>query len=758
MKSAWLPLAVFLLAVPLPAAAQVSIAGYNVYADEQEVVDENLFILRGRAELERTSDGARLHADEVRFFRKEDRAVAVGNVVFSQGKNTIAADRAELNTVTRTGTFHNATGSAIAPTPRASGPIVAPQLAGQETNVFFFGEVIEKIGPKKYRITNGGFTTCVQPTPRWDLTADSVVLNIDDYTFLRQAILKVKGVPLLYLPVLWYPTKEEGRATGFLLPTYGSSTIRGQAIHNAFFWAINRSHDATIMHDWFSKTGIGLGGEYRYNLTQGDGQLRTYLLDQRATTYELPGGGINPSPASRSYEIRGSASHVLSPSLRARARADYFSSLTTMQTFNTNFYDASRNTRTIGANLVGSWRTYSLNATFDRNESFSGADSSFVTGNTPRVSFTRNERPLFDGSPAYFALGTEMVQLTSRSHLNGVTNDRGLSRFDVSPRLRYPFKRWQWFTVNSSLTLRDTFYTRSLSGNTIVSDSINRTVLTMQADAVGPVFNRVWDTPDNEYAEKFKHSIEPFLNVQRTTSVEEFSRIVQTDGVDSLLGNTGLTYGLRNRFYAKRRQGRLSQAQEIVTVEMTQTYNTDERATAFNRDYTTTYGAPAHFAPILLSARATPWPEVSAAVRAEVDSKYLELRTMSVNGSYNWRSRWMTTVGWSQRYFIEELAYFNDRNYLDHYLNVSTDLRTSNNQFGGSYMFNYDVLRSTMSQQRVTGFYNAQCCGIALEYQRYNFRGGFAPIPSDHRFFLSFTLAGLGNFSPFNGAMSGVPR
>ena len=31
-------------------------------------------------------------------------------------------------------------------------------------------------------------------------------------------------------------------------------------------------------------------------------------------------------------------------------------------------------------------------------------------------------------------------------------------------------------------------------------------------------------------------------------------------------------------------------------------------------------------------------------------------------------------------------------------------------------------------------------------------------FPSDHRFFLSFTLAGLGNFSPFNGAMGGVPR
>ena len=32
------------------------------------------------------------------------------------------------------------------------------------------------------------------------------------------------------------------------------------------------------------------------------------------------------------------------------------------------------------------------------------------------------------------------------------------------------------------------------------------------------------------------------------------------------------------------------------------------------------------------------------------------------------------------------------------------------------------------------------------------------PVSSDHRFFMSFTLAGLGNFSPFNGAMSGMTR
>jgi hypothetical protein len=59
----------------------------------------------------------------------------------------------------------------------------------------------------------------------------------------------------------------------------------------------------------------------------------------------------------------------------------------------------------------------------------------------------------------------------------------------------------------------------------------------------------------------------------------------------------------------------------------------------------------------------------------------------------------------------------------------------------------------------VSIFYNAQCCGIAMEYQTYNYgANSSSPIPADHRFFMSFTLAGLGNFSPFNGALSGVPH
>ena len=192
-------------------------------------------------------------------------------------------------------------------------------MAGQDTVVYFFGEKIEKIGPKKYKITNGGFSTCVQPTPRWDLNAGTVILNVDHYTLLKQAVLRVKGVPVFYLPILYYPTKREDRATGFLIPTYGSSSLRGQSISNAFFWAINRSQDATIMHDWFSKTGQGVGGEYRYNLGAGDGNLRAYLLDQHAATYAQPGG--SPRPRTRRAATTSAAAPTsCCPATSARAR------------------------------------------------------------------------------------------------------------------------------------------------------------------------------------------------------------------------------------------------------------------------------------------------------------------------------------------------------------------------------------------------------------------------------------------------------
>jgi hypothetical protein len=405
-----------------------------------------------------------------------------------------------------------------------------------------------------------------------------------------------------------------------------------------------------------------------------------------------------------------------------------------------------------------------------------------VSGNWPRLAFSRNERPIGD-SPFYFSVASEYAGIlrnnktTTDENNNTVTTEvnQSLTRLDFMPQIRFPFKKWQWFTVNSTFNWRDTYYTRSYDPQTldpttgpaqIIDQGLNRKFFTAQSQLLGPVFSRVWDTPGNQYAEKYKHSIEPFLNVMRTSAVDDYFRIVKLDGTDFVVGGTTqYAYGLTNRFYAKHRgnPGQPSLSREIFNVQLTQTYYTTALAAQYDPRYSTSFtgaAVPSSFSPIQLSVRATPTNDFNTTVTAEFDSRYRALRTISANSAYNWSGRVQSTVGWTKQGFIKDLAGFNDERFLSQAVNATTNVHTVDNRVGGIYSFNYDVNRSTLLQQRISAFYNAQCCGLAFEYQSYNLGGvgGFNLVPTDRRFFLSFTLAGLGNFSPFNGALSGVPR
>jgi hypothetical protein len=371
-------------------------------------------------------------------------------------------------------------------------------------------------------------------------------------------------------------------------------------------------------------------------------------------------------------------------------------------------------------------------------------------------------------------VGTELVHSLRSSNNNGVESDSSLSRVDFNPQLRYPFKKWQWFTVNTAASWHETYYSRSLTPRSIVAQTITdepltRPVFTLQANMLGPLFSRIWDTPENGYAQKFKHAIEPFLNIQKTFDVPNFDRVVITDGVDYYVGGATYNYGVNNRFYAKSKPpagaaGALAQAREIASVELTQSYYTTPQQSLYDRNYQSnnvpgaTNTVASNFSPIALSVRAMPTNQITANMRAEIDSRYHALRTISAGGGYSWANLVQATVGWSKRGFIPELPGYNDPNYRDQSINSSTSLHTQNNRYGAIYSFSYDIFHKNMLQQRISGFYNAQCCGVAFEYQTYNLSGTSLTVPKDRRFFISFTLAGLGNFSPFNGAMGGVPR
>jgi hypothetical protein len=106
--------------------------------------------------------------------------------------------------------------------------------------------------------------------------------------------------------------------------------------------------------------------------------------------------------------------------------------------------------------------------------------------------------------------------------------------------------------------------------------------------------------------------------------------------------------------------------------------------------------------------------------------------------------------GWRKRPVIEGLPGF-EETAATHYLNANASFKFLDNRVGGSYGFDYDVQAAGFVQQRLVGYYNAQCCGISMDFQNAVINGVGNPNPlRDRRFGISFTLAGIGSFAnPF---------
>ena len=749
-----LTLAAVAAAQSLPPASPAAASDIRLgSAARQERLGPTHIRYSGAVELELVSQGVRLSADVVDYHLDRHQLVATTNVVFVTASARIAADRAEIDTRARTGIFHNAFGSA------SVGDRVDRSFFGtQEPDAFFYGETIEKLGADRYRVRRGGFTTCIQPTPRWEMTAGSVTLTLDKRAVLTNAVLKVKDVPLFYLPAVYYPIDKEDRSTGFLLPTYGTSLVRGNTISNAFFWAIDRSQDLTVAHDWFSKTGQGYGTEYRYVASSSSsGQLRVYRLDERATTY-LQNGVPVSRPATDSLDLRGSIVQALPAGFRARGSVDFTTDLAARQRYQQDVLSATSPIRSYQGNVSGAiGRGHSISATYGASEVFTGTDDSSTIGSRPRIQYTRALTQL-GGLPVYLAATGEYAGLARFDTLDGVrSNDRSLSRFEATPSIQVPFTRWPFLAVRSAITWHHAYWTESLAGGRQTTEPFYRQYADLRTTITGPIVSRVWDTPALGFAERLKHVIEPEIVVQRTTGFEGRDRIVLIENGDFVYGgNTTITYGLTNRLFARRRgpAGSTAGTRELLTLHLQQSRYSNPLASTTDSTYSGAFSnkTESHLSALQLTVRANPTERAGVSLRAEYDAEKGTLDTFQLTGSVAAGAWLSSSSGWSRSLYTPNLldpTVREPRNYLESRSTVTLGRR----QAGGHYQFHLNLSDGTLVQQRIGLFYNAQCCGVAFDFQTFDYgTSGVAPVSRDRRFSLSFTLAGLGSVSNMLGA------
>ncbi len=742
-------------------SAQI-VPGWNTKQFSLERIDADRVRLQREVEIEgeqgSPNAGQKFFADDLQLNIKTGELIAEGNVVFQTPTAQISADSVVFNTKTKMGTFSSAFGIASL---GERGNENRSMFGTLEPDVYFYGMSIEKVGVDKYRISKGGFTTCVQPTPRWEIVSGNATVNLDDYVVLRNAVIHVKDVPVFYLPLLYYPIQEDERATGFLMPQWGASqAMGGSSIGNAFFWAINRSQDATFFHDYMFSRGNGVGTEYRYIFgPQAQGNVRYYWLDEKEAIIN----GTLRTPR-RSNTVQGGLSQNLPFGLSARARVDYFSNVTVQQTHNHDFINASQSNRTVDAGVSGSWRNLSMNGSYRRNEVFFNEDDSTLSGASP--GFTASLSGVKLGRlPIFATVNAEAARVLYVENFGEESFDSGLGKADFFPSIRVPLSTLPYLQVNATAAYRTTYYSESLAEDlkTQIEVPITRTYGDMRVEVVGPVFSRVFN-PQNAIADRMKHVIEPNISMERRTTIENEQFIPTRAGAyDRIVGGTTqMNYGLTNRLLVRKDAPGEPQSgapREFMSVSVRQSYYTNEKASSADNSYGYgySYRSPNAFSPISLTARATPTDPLVVDYRVEYDpvpanDTSPRLLGMSLNGTLR-AERADVTGGWTRQAYASVDRTIPPNNYV----HGGATLRFAGNKYGGNVTYNYDIARSTLLNHRYVAFYNAQCCGISVEYQAFNYPPDLNRfyLPKDRRFNMSFTLAGVGSFSNFFGAFGG---
>lgn len=203
---------------------------------------------------------------------------AFGDAEIHRDGQVISGDRIDYNTINHeihaTGNVRLQQGDT-----RAEGPelrLKMDEREGEMTEpIFHLGGDGEKKsrgnastilfeGPTRERLKSARYTTCEDGRDDWFLRAGELEIDHHSETATAtNASIEFKGVPILYTPWIDFPFNNQ-RKSGFLTPTFGSTTRSGFEFMLPYYWNIAPNMDATLAPRYLGKRGLQWQGEYRY--------------------------------------------------------------------------------------------------------------------------------------------------------------------------------------------------------------------------------------------------------------------------------------------------------------------------------------------------------------------------------------------------------------------------------------------------------------------------------------------------------------
>lgn len=660
-----------------------------------------------------------------------ERFEAEGPVVLMRGNEVLRGSRLEVDVGAETASIFDADGNIGA-------------------DLFFTGAAVHMLSEDRFTILDAQFTACEVDddgrAPDWSFRAKRVDVNANGYAKTRGVSFRTRKVPLVYLPYMLWPV-QSSRVSGFLTPKPGFSTRRGPSLGLAYYWAINRSYDATFNVDLYAGAPSGatqafstepfwgLGTEFRYRPSEGTaGEFDGYLIDDTERgerrwrmrwnhqSRDLPGGfrgvirfeDVSDFDFFRDFERR-----VDRNSMR--------------QLYSTAF--ASRN-----------WGSQSLNVQLDQRKTFISAGREVQLRQLPEIEYKLRSTRL-GGSPLYFQVKSSLHYLDTNRSARRIGR---YGRAHLEPEISVPIPLASWFSLSLTAGGHLTWYEDSLisaqerretmTTTDFRGEDLMRVVPTARAEIVGPGFSRIFELGEGGRFSRLKHVIEPRIAYGFFEDYDERFRIPLFDEIDNLRGRNVARVSLYNRLLAKPADPEQGGAFEILSVQFFRDFSLDSEKSLLrsaDRSLTSPNG------PIGTLLRFNPSRRTGLRFDALYDTLFSQVSSTSVSATLGVGATGSVGLRWAVRRNAEL-----DRT-RRHHVQVSTGLDLIPNKLRVNSMVSYDIEQKLVQIQRHIVDFKACCYGLRFEVA--DFR---TALRRDTQYRLLVTLKSVGAFFDITGGQS----
>jgi LPS-assembly protein len=284
-----------------PAVVDDGLGPKDIYLEADSVVDDrDQHTVTATGNVEVRYQGRTLRADSVTYNSVTGVSHAVGNISIMSADGTVEFSRdTELDDEFRAA-------------------VALGFSARLQDNVTLIAGAAIKRTETITELNNATYTPCdicktdgkTPKRPTWSIQAARIIEDRDrQVIYYKKAIIRVLGVPVMYLPLFWHPDPTAKRSSGLLAPRrIDYSARRGFSYEQPYYWAISPYSDLTISPQLNTRVNPFVNLRFREQFYSGSIDIRAgYTFDQEFDTHNKFG-----AKTSRSY-ILGKGSFALDP-------------------------------------------------------------------------------------------------------------------------------------------------------------------------------------------------------------------------------------------------------------------------------------------------------------------------------------------------------------------------------------------------------------------------------------------------------------